>query len=242
MKIMKKIIKKHRHLVFMDFEGTQYSHELIAFGAVKVTLDKNYNIIRVNKGIKYYVKAKNKIGSFVKKLTSIDEEILEKQGITFKEALVKIKKYCGLPFAKDTSFCFFGTHDLRILSKSYEWSPDADKDILKVLTKNAIDLSAVLAQFVRDDRNNPLSLIHGLELFDIPLSGEPHDPLIDSIHLMFLYKGMMNNPDKLYSEYLKVLPKQKVFPQPVKAVINKLIDGNTVTPDDFKKFIKDFIG
>ena len=79
MKIMKKIIKKHRHLVFMDFEGTQYSHELIAFGAVKVTLDKNYNIIRVNKGIKYYVKAKNKIGSFVKKLTSIDEEILEKQ-------------------------------------------------------------------------------------------------------------------------------------------------------------------
>ena len=46
MKIMKKIIKKHRHLVFMDFEGTQYPHELIAFGAVKVTLDKNYNIIK----------------------------------------------------------------------------------------------------------------------------------------------------------------------------------------------------
>ena len=44
MKIMKKIIKKHRHLVFMDFEGTQYSHELIAFGAVKVTLDKNYTL------------------------------------------------------------------------------------------------------------------------------------------------------------------------------------------------------
>ena len=34
MKRVLKNFKGHKHLLFMDFEGTQFSHEMIAFGAV----------------------------------------------------------------------------------------------------------------------------------------------------------------------------------------------------------------
>ena len=241
MKILNKLIKKHQHLLFLDFEGTQFSHELIAFGAIKVKLGRKNKIIHVSKGIKFYVKPHNPIGSYVKRLTSIDEEILEQKGITYKEALEEIQKYCGESFEKDFSFCFFGTHDLRILHKSFENSPDADKKIIDIITKNYIDVQAVLSMFVRDQNNNPLSLTHGLEFFNISLKGEPHDPLIDAIHLMHLYKGILKNHDKLYSEYLRILPKQKTLPIPIKNVINDLINGKTVTPNDFEKYVKDYI-
>ena len=109
------------------------------------------------------------------------------------------------------------------------------------ITKNYIDVQAVLSMFVRDHNNNPLSLTHGLEFFNISLKGEPHDPLIDAIHLMHLYKGILKNHDKLYSEYLRILPKQKTLPIPIKNVINDLINGKTVTPNDFEKYVKDYI-
>ena len=63
----------------------------------------------------------------------------------------------------------------------------------EIITKNYIDVQAVLSMFVRDQNNNPLSLTHGLEFFNISLKGEPHDPLIDAIHLMHLYKGILKN-------------------------------------------------
>ena len=112
---------------------------------------------------------------------------------------------------------------------------------MRIITKNYIDVQAVLSMFIRDQNNNPLSLTHGLEFFNISLKGEPHDPLIDAIHLMHLYKGILKNHDKLYSEYLRILPKQKTLPIPIKNVINDLINGKTVTPNDFEKYVKDYI-
>lgn len=40
---MKNVLKKlkgRHYLCFLDFEGTQFSHEMIAYGAVLVTIDK----------------------------------------------------------------------------------------------------------------------------------------------------------------------------------------------------------
>ena len=58
---------------------------------------------------------------------------------------------------------------------------------------------------------------------------------------MHLYKRILKNHDKLYSEYLRILPKQKTLPIPIKNVINDLINGKTVTPNDFEKYVKDYI-
>ncbi len=242
MNLMKKAIGKRRSLLFLDFEGTGISHEMIAFGAVKVELDHNYNIRRIHKGIKKYVIAKNPITSIVTKLTGITENKLKNEGISFKEAIEEIKKYVGEKNLEKTVFMYFGSHDCRILAKSLENSPDADASMVKLMTHHVIDVSLILSTFIRDDKNNPLSLIHYLELFNVKLVGEPHDPLTDAKHLMLLYKAAMKNSDIVYNEYLKLLPNKKEIPEPVRDMVKQLLGGNDVTPKDFEKKLKKYIG
>ena len=58
MEKLRKLLKGHKYICFLDFEGTQFSHEMIAFGAVFVTLDKNGFIAKEKKPIRKYVKCK----------------------------------------------------------------------------------------------------------------------------------------------------------------------------------------
>ena len=41
MKKFEKLLKGHKSLVFLDFEGTQFSHEMIAIGAMHVVIDRH---------------------------------------------------------------------------------------------------------------------------------------------------------------------------------------------------------
>ena len=81
MEKVRRLLRGYRHICFLDFEGTQFSHEMIAFGAMLTTVDKNGLIVKEKKPIKYYVKCKNQIGKFVKNLTGITEKDLEKHGV-----------------------------------------------------------------------------------------------------------------------------------------------------------------
>lgn len=241
MKSLFKLIGKRRTIIFLDLEGTQFSHEMIAFGAVRADLDKNYRIKKIHKGIKYYVKAKNKIGNYVSELTGIHQDILDKKGITYKEALKKIRKYCGY-FLSRVVFMTFGTHDLRILMKSLEQSPDADHDFCNFMVKNSIDLSMVLSQFIRDENANPLSLLNCLNVFHIDLVGEPHDPLTDAKHLMLVYQAMLEQKDVVFDEYKKLLMHYKTIPDPVKKTIKELMDGKDVSSEEFITSLHEYIG
>lgn len=240
MKAISKQIHYRRHLLFLDLEGTQFSHEMIAFGAVKATLKSDGSIDRVYKGIKRYVKPKNSIGNFVTKLTGITKEILTEQGITYAQALTDIKNYCGPHFAK-TAFVTFGSHDLRIFMQSLIYSPDADETIAKHIAKHHIDMSMLLGQFIRDDKNNPLSLTNYLKVFGRDFIGQSHDPLDDAKNLISIYKDCFVKKDIIYDEYLKVLAKMRHLPEPVQKTLIALLAGETVTGEDFSKFVKDYI-
>ena len=100
MKSLVKILNHRKHILFIDLEGTQFTHEMIAFGAIKVDLDDNGNIKKVYPGIKEYVKPVGAIGKYVEQLTGINQDLLNKKGISYKEAIEKIKKYCGSSFEK----------------------------------------------------------------------------------------------------------------------------------------------
>ena len=90
MNAIKKLLKGHRTLVFLDLEGTQFSHEIIAIGAVKVKVDEQGKIEKgAPKTFKCYVKCMGTIGKFITNLTKIDETILKEQGLT----LVPLKLY-----------------------------------------------------------------------------------------------------------------------------------------------------
>lgn len=235
---MKKIIrllKGKKHICFLDFEGTQFTGEMIAYGAVVCTIDKQGHIKKSKNPILFYVRAKNKIGHYVENLTHIDQKLLDKLGISFSTAMNNLKHYCGLHFQK-TAFVTFGNNDLRILNQSIMYNLDSPKEITSVIHHNYIDFQAIISSFIRDNSNNPLSLEAYCQLFEIGFEGEAHNPKFDAINLMRLYEAILDKKDVLLENYLRTLYNTKHLPDPISKVMEKLNSGQTVDPDDFKKF------
>lgn len=241
MKKIQKLLKGHKHICFLDFEGTQFSHEMIAFGAVFVTLDKNNNVKTKKNPIKFYVKAKNNIGKVVEKITGITQKDLDEKGVSFATAMKEIKKYCGMHFKAGTSFITFGNHDMRIISQSFAYNLDAPGEITSVIQKNYIDLQFVISEFVKGEDSNPLSLEKYLEVFGIPFEGTAHDPMYDALNLMYLYKAFMERKDVVLERYLMTLSKTSHLPEPIFLAVKDLASGKDVTATEFKKNVEEYI-
>ena len=240
MKRILKYFKGHKHLVFLDFEGTQFSHEMIAIGAMHVVIDRHGYIKKHKKPFRVYVKAHNRVGKIVTDLTGITEEMLKQKGVSFFTAMSELKKYCGLAFRK-SSFITFGNHDMKILSSSISYSFDFPKEIVQCIQQNYIDFSAFIGEFMRDDKGNPLSLIRYCDAFGVKQAGPAHDPAVDAENLAWLYDATMRKSEILLDEYKKVLKSFNHFPQPVSNVIKKLANDENVTYEEFEKEIKDYI-
>ena len=240
MKKFERLLKGHKSLVFLDFEGTQFSHEMIAIGATHVVIDRHGYIKKHKKPFRVYVKAHNRVGKIVTDLTGITDEMLKKNGVSFFTAMSELTKYCGLAFRK-SSFITFGNHDMKILSSSISYSFDFPKEIVQCIQQNYIDFSAFIGEFMRDDKGNPLSLIRYCDAFGVKQAGPAHDPAVDAENLAWLYDATMRHSEILLEEYKKVLKSFNHFPQPVSNVIKKLANNENVTSDEFDKEIKDYI-
>jgi len=237
---LKKAIRGRKHLVFLDLEGTQFSHEMIAIGAVRVVLAKDGTIRKTYPGFKRLVLAKNNIGKVVIQLTGITNEMMKRDGVTYRVAMEDLKKYVGRSFSKSL-FITFGNHDLRIISQSVSHNLDANKIDAKFIKDNYLDLAAFISKFVKDEKGNSLSLDNSLKIFNIDFDGTKHDPLDDARNLARLYDAMHKNPHLLAQEYKKVLAKNKALPSPLPKLINKLTNGESITPEEYEAMIHDFI-
>ncbi|MBQ6921274.1 MAG: hypothetical protein IJQ72_05185 [Bacilli bacterium] len=240
MKKVNRILKGRKHICFLDFEGTQFSHEMIAYGAYFTYVNKEGQITKAKSPIRNYVKSKNSIGRFVKELTGITEKDLEMYGVEFSKAINEIKKYCGMAFKK-TLFVTFGNHDIRILNQSCSYNLDAPKELCDIIKKNYFDFQSLISEFVKDDIGNPLSLTHYLELFGIEFDGKAHDPMYDAVNLAKLYSVFLKEKDIVLEQYCKVLNRSNIGPEPVNKAIKKLLNGESVSPEEFKQFIKEYI-
>ena len=240
---MKRVLnhfKGHKHLCFLDFEGTQFSHEMIAYGAVLVTIDKNGYVVKQKAPIKRLVKAKNSIGKFVENLTGITRLDLDRFGVPFEEAMKDLKKYCGLSF-KNCTFITFGNHDLRILNQSVSYNLNAPKELCNVIKGNYVDFQNIISEFIKDDKNNPLSLSHYLEVFHLVFDGNAHDPKFDAVNLARLYDAFMREDQIVLEEFQKNMKRMSFHPAPVDKAIKKLLNGESVTSEEFQEFVKDYI-
>ncbi len=240
MKKLAHLLKGKKHLVFIDFEGTQLSHEMIAFGAIKVDLNEDFSIKKKYKGIYKLVRPKKPIGDFVTKLTNITEIDVFDKGVPYKKALAILRQYIGRTFKK-SKFIFFGNHDVRILHQSLLHSPDADKETQSYLVQESLDFSQFLAEFIRDEKGNPLSLVNNLLYFDHAFQGMAHNALDDAKNLMHLYHLVLTKKEKLFEGYLRVLKHQKHLPYPMKKLLHLLEQGQTVNHEQFIRLIKDYL-
>jgi inhibitor of KinA sporulation pathway (predicted exonuclease) len=241
MKKLVRVLGHRRTLVFLDFEGTQQSHEMIAFAAIKAELRDDLSIKKTYKGIHHLVRPKKEVGRYVTKLTNITEIDVVDKGLPFAKALLRLRNYVGKNFQKSV-FVVFGNHDVRILNQSLHYSPDGDTDIVKTITKNALDFSTFLSEFVKDDKGNPLSLINNLAVFKESFVGNHHHPLDDTKNLVLLYRLVLAKKDIILEEYLKVLMHLRHVPEPVKVIIQQLLKDEPVTKTSFMATIKEYIG
>ena len=241
-KKLQQVLKGHKVLVFMDYEGTQFSHEMIALGAILVVIDPKTGRIKKKKApFKTYVKAHNKIGSYVERLTGIKEDLLKEKGVSFNDAMKAFKSYCGLNFKKAT-FITYGNHDMRILGQSIAYNLTYPKDVTSQIQKNYFDYSVFIGEFIRDDKGNPLSLIHLCELFSVPEAGTAHDPAIDAINLANLYDAFLDKKDLVIDEYRKhIKTHSNHLPTPIHNAIVKLASGEDVSAAEFSEELKNYI-
>lgn len=240
---MKKLIKtigKERTVIFLDLEGTQFSHELIAIGAYKVKIKKDNMFAKLDKGFQIYVHPKNHIGHFVEKLTGITQELLTKEGLPYVLAMEKFKKYVGRDFKK-AKFVTFGTHDIRIFSQSEMISGPSDPDFFRAIKANHVDLSKIISEYAKDDKHNPLSLVNYCKLFNVPMTGTLHEALSDARNLANLYNAIIKNPHIVADEYKKILENGKGMPRPIQKLIKKLSEEGTVDSQDFEQYIREEI-
>lgn len=241
MEAFNKLIKNKKTLVFLDLEGTQFSHEIIAIGAVKCKIDENGKIFKGKQSkFKCYVKSLGAIGRFVQNMTGINEQILKEQGVTLETAFAKFKKFIKVPF-EQCAFITFGSNDAKMIIDSITRSEPKNAFVGYNIVNNCVDFLMFISQFCKDSKNNNYSLVNYLKVFNIAPVGISHDPLNDALDLRNLYSAMNKHKDILLSEYLKVIGRQKIYSAPIKVVLEKLVNGESVTSEFFIEECKKYL-
>lgn len=236
-----KKFQSYKTLCFLDLEGTQFSHEMIAIGAIKVDLKKDLTIKKIHKGYYTLVKAKNKIGKVVTDLTGITEDDIKKNGVKFREAIMQLRKYMGRQF-NGTLYITYGNHDARILSQSLAYNLDAPVEETRTIIKHSFDFAEWAFHFVKDEHGNSYSLSNLLKLFEIEFAGTKHNALDDTYNLALLYDAMIKRKDILSREYVKTLSNNKTFPEPIKQTLKQILNENkAVDKKGFEEIVKDSI-
>lgn len=240
---MKKLLRsigKEKIVVFLDLEGTQFSHELIALGAFKTKLKRDGTFARLDKGFQIYVKSLNPIGKFVEKLTGITEMTLVDKGVNYVEAMAAFKKYVGRDYKK-AKYITFGSHDIRIFSQSELQSGASADGFFEIIKHNHVDLSKIISEYIKDDKNNPLSLTNYCKLFNVTLSGTEHEALSDAKNLAYLYNAVIKNPEIVSREYMKIIESGRGMPRPIQKLIKKMREDGKVEATDLDRFVKEEI-
>ena len=96
MQALEKILKGRKSLCFIDLEGTQFSHEMIAIGAVKVDVKRDGSVKKIHKGYYTLVKPKSRIGKVVTDLTGITEKDVKEKGVPFRIVMRDLKNIWAL--------------------------------------------------------------------------------------------------------------------------------------------------
>ena len=80
-----------------------------------------------------------------------------------------------------------------------------------------------------------------LKVYEIVFEGTTHDPQDDAFNLMLLYNAFLTKKDITLREYLKRLVKGHNLPNPIKETVTRLVNGQTVTPNDFTSLAKEYL-
>lgn len=236
MKRLTHILNGHREVVFLDFEGTQFSHEIIAIGAIKCDLDDKHVTKRMYKKFKTYITPKEKVGRRVEQLTGLDREFLLKNGTDFMTAFNGLKGFIKAPYDNKT-YITYGNFDLHLLKNMALMYGLIDDPFIQGFFKNYLDFAGFLEKFVRYQGCCP-SLKNALKIFKLSFEGDEHDPLYDALNLRRLYDAFLTQKGILLEEYKKVI-ESHVNQGPMAKLIRKLNKSGSCTYEEYLEYIKE---
>ena len=240
MKILNKELKDRKKIIFFDLEGTQTSKEIIAIGAIKATLDAKNDILKYDKkGFSIYVKAQNKIGYVVMRLTKISEDTLHDKGVPFNKAIDSLRKYIGKN-PENYTYIAYGNYDKTLL---YETSVRNDKygyDLVEIISHNYFDYAKFMTKFIKNETGQTPSLVDAILALDGKPTGNIHNALCDTQNLLYLYKLVKENRSTLKLRLKEAFLKTSL-PTPVLNILKKLNSNQNVTPIDYDQYIDDYL-
>ena len=242
MKLLLDLIKNATRLCFVDFEGTQLEHEIIAIGAVIASVDDQGHIVAPYKEIKLMVKPKHKVGKVITNLTGITDSMLV-DADSFDLAINKLKDFLleDGESIENTKFVCFGEQDRLMMKVSAYLTNTYDTiSFFKLFSHNYIDFSAFLTKYITDKNGAKLSLVNFLHFFDENTHGVSHDPLNDAYDLLTLYKCFYTKVDYVKKGYADTLLKQMPVPSILKPSVNKILKGRNVKHSDFLKDVDEY--
>jgi inhibitor of KinA sporulation pathway (predicted exonuclease) len=237
MKALDKALHGKRVAIFLDLEGTQFTHEMIEIGAYSVILNDDLSVKNINQGFTRYVKAHNQVGPVVTRLTGITEKTLVDKGELFPAVFSAFHHYVS-KYHDKAVYITFGNQDLRIIQESVFFNGDAGKDFMHDISRNYLDYSSFISTYVKDDNNNCLSLSNYLNLFNVPFKGQAHDALADAYNLIMLYNAFVKQSDFVAKQYEKTLSNLSHLPSPIQKVMSKLSKGEDVTYVEYQEAVK----
>lgn len=230
MKTLPVALRGKKCLLFLDLEGTQYSHEMIEIGAYKVVTKEDGSIKKVFPPYHAYVLAKHHVGPFVSKLTGLSDLKIRREGISFRQVQQQLKGYLG----KDYEHCVpiaYGNEDAHIFLCSAENNMDASMEEARAFTRRFFDYAEFFGQYVRGADGNIMSLTRALNAMDVQFAGEAHSAQDDAFNLLQLHKAFLEKPDLILKYYKYALSRNPRVPKPVRRLIERLNAGETVTPE-----------
>ena len=237
---LSKLLKNRRNLVFIDLEGTQTSHEMIAIGALKVNLNQNNTIKKFHKPFLRYVKCQGNVGHIVEELTGLNDDFIKINGVDFESAMQDFKNYLS-DCINNCIFISFGNHDLRIISQTLHANDDKCKQICELIFDNHIDFLKLIQEFVKDNEGMPYSLINYCKIFSVDIKKPLHSPDNDAINLAKLYDVFLKKRQIIIEEYKKAITKGHIIAEPIIKIIGKLNSNEDVTSQEYEQYIRGYI-
>lgn len=161
--------------------------EIIQIGAVK--LDKDFKVVDT---FNAYIKPNlyKKIHPYVKKVTSIEEEMLEDKK-DFKSEFLNFFNFIGSE--KDYILCVWGNSDIRALYRNLKYyNLIKDKLILKY-----IDIQSITTSYLKYNKGASIGLKTATELLEIESKDDFHNALSDALYTAKILQKLSKNKFKI---------------------------------------------
>ncbi len=237
-KTLEKALRGYTTLVFLDLEGTQFSHEVTEIGAYKVYINEDCTVKKISRPFRCYVKAKNPVGPFVSEMTSITDEFLAKEGVSFRAAQQALRKFVGKEWF-NCLFLTYGNQDRTMMLNSLKHNPDAYVEDVKMFCNRDLDFCGFLSEYIRDPKGNVLSLSHACQALNCSFEGKAHDALTDARNLISLYSNFIARKDLVKEGFLRLIQQGKANSSSVKKAAQALASGKDVSNAQFQAWIQE---